>query len=251
MLLFHFLGRDTRADQAEILFREAQTLIGQGNLYEAENKLDQATQLAPGEVRYHSALAEVLKSEGDYSGAMKKYMRVAEIMRDDPKPLLEAGGLALKNGERRRAEEIYTEAISRSPNDQVALYQLGFFAMTHGRFDEAVHYYRRILRNSPSEPQAWRNLGFIYTQRDQLEAAEEAYRKALELTPEDPELNNDLGNLMVIRKKFDEARRFFSRALEIKPDYRDARANLEALEGSTAEAAPPPVSPAPADGSSA
>ena len=250
LLVLHFKNQEPDNAKSEALFHEAEALLRQGKLYEAETKLDQAVKLSPEDVRYIVALADVLKSEGDYQGALKRYLLVAELNRDDPQPLFEAGILALQSGDRVEAEKIFADGLTRKPGDIPTLYQLGYLAMLRAQYDDAARYYQRIINDSAREPEAYRNLGFIHAQKDELDQAEEMYRKAIQYRPDDPELENDLGNLLVLRGKNDEARKAFARAIELKPDYHDAQVNLAALDhapapapGSTAAPAPPPAPP--------
>ena len=252
LLFLHYRNLQPNTARADALYNEAATLMRQGKLYEAETRLDQAVQLVPEDPHYLKALAEVLKNEGDFEGAMKRYLLEAELENDNPKPLFEAGMLALRSGERDHAQQLFTDALNRAPGDIPTLYQLGFLALTNSKFDDAAHYYQRIIAKSFREPEAYRNLGFIDVQKDELDDAEQMYRNAIKYSPDNAELQNDFGNLMALRGKTDEARKAFTQALSLKPELRDAQINLDALNRSANPAAPTPApAPSPAPGATA
>ena len=86
------------------------------------------------------------------------------------------------------AEGIYTDHLSRYPQDAAAHYQSGLVALACERRDDARLSFLSATRLDPTLPQPATELARLYEEEGLLGAAAELYDRALSLTPDDAEL---------------------------------------------------------------
>ena len=98
-------------------------------------------------------------------------------------PLHNLGLLEKDDGNHERAEQIYSEIISRKPLWGLVHKSLGASYHLQGRIREAKREYWRALSLDPRLASAWNNLGVIYFHQGKFSMAKVCYLEALSLDP--------------------------------------------------------------------
>jgi len=118
-----------------------------------------------------------------------------------------------RQGELRRAGELYAELYQRSPENVELCHRLGVISARLGHHDQAVQYFMHALETSPQNNDVLTDLGYaLYLQND-LPAAELALTKALEADPRDSRATNNLALVLGNQGRIDESFAMFRRVV--------------------------------------
>jgi tetratricopeptide (TPR) repeat protein len=173
----------------------------------------------------------------------------ARVLREAPSAPMVAyysGWIALRNGDRDRAEEQFERAsrlppdycfpnriecvpalraaLELRPDDPRAPYYLGNFWYAHDCYDEAVAMWERARENDPAFPTVHRNLALAYmNQRDAPDRAQSALEEAFARDPSDARVLYELDQL---RRHRGASPRSRLRRLEEHPDLVRRRDDL-------------------------
>ncbi|RKH69935.1 serine/threonine-protein kinase [Corallococcus interemptor] len=178
-----YTSRFPKEAEAHLLAARAATELRMGK--RAERAIDEATALAPKDVRAPLALADLRARQGDVPGALtalaKAYAQAPGSARVAPRygQLLSQGG---------RLDEAATvlSAWTRQHDDAESLAELGFVRFRQEKLDDAVSLLKRALRKAPSLAVAHSYLGAVLFRQGDLRGAEREYREAERLAPDDP-----------------------------------------------------------------
>ena len=146
-------------------------------------------------------------------------------------------------GRWREAEQLYLQALDRSPGDANGLQLLGLLHAETGRPDTAVQLLRAAIGLEGPAPHLCRNLGILLERQGQPEAAVACYRQALTGQPGDSGLWVRVAELLGGLGRFGEAAGAWHSALESNRAsdrepvaWRVARAQNLALAGENEQA---------------
>jgi tetratricopeptide (TPR) repeat protein len=178
-----FVERFPKDVEAHLLTARASTELRMGR--RAERAIEQATALAPEDVRPPLALAGLRERQGDLPGAIAALSQVYEKRKQGPEVAPRYGLLLSRNGQLEQAAEVLG-AWTRRNEDAPALVELAFVRYRQDRLDEASSLLRRALRKEPGLALAHYYLGAILFRKDDIPGAERAYREADRLDPKDP-----------------------------------------------------------------
>lgn len=131
-----------------------------------------------------------------------------------------------QSGHLKEAEELYSRALERAPDNVDVQHFLGVLRHQQGDSEEALRLIRSALRGNPSYHGARLNLGNVLKESEQFQAAEVEYRKVLEANPDHADALNNLGAVLRALKKTDEAIEAYQRAIKIEPRRADTHQNL-------------------------
>jgi Flp pilus assembly protein TadD len=131
-----------------------------------------------------------------------------------------------RNGDYRSAIAMWTDVVTKRPENARGRNNLGDALFEAGNVDAAVRQLRTALELDPRCADAHNNLGRALAVERKLEEAEGHYREALRLMPENAEAHNNLGIVLVDRRNYPEAQTHYSEALRLKPSYAEAENNL-------------------------
>lgn len=168
--------------------------------------------------------------------------------------------IALKNGDKKKAQIYFKEAIQLKPNYEEARNNFGLLLQTEKKFDEALEQFNIILKSKPNDLDSLNNVGLAYlgagninqakkyflkaidlnpsffkahnnlglalSRKGDLDGAAHYYQTAIRLNPAMPEPYRNMGIIMAQKANWNEAKRYFKKALFINPNYLEAKMDL-------------------------
>jgi CHAT domain-containing protein/tetratricopeptide (TPR) repeat protein len=238
------------AYQVEALLSQAYCLWRQSS-EQAQALLEEALQLARGEVKRPLVLAKALGGAGViwyeigqiaiaeqlFQQALAIYETLAPNSLQMADTLNDLGAVALSRGNFTRAEQLFQQALAiyetLAPNslDMAAtLGNLGLVALDRGDlaraeqlFQQALAIFETLAPNSLQMASTFHNLGLVTSARGDLARAEQLFQQALAiyetLAPNSLQMAtmlNSLGNVALSRGDFARAEQLFQQALAIR-----------------------------------
>jgi tetratricopeptide (TPR) repeat protein len=156
----------------------------EGRLADAIGLYRRALAANPALVEAAVNLSGALLAEGD-TGAAKEAAAALLPARPDYAPLRMALGraeLALENHKVALAH--FEAALAADPADHEAMFQAGSLAIRAGDPRRAAAQLETLLAHRPDSSEAWNNYGSALAELERFEAAEQAIRKAIALDPQ-------------------------------------------------------------------
>jgi spermidine synthase len=120
---------------------------------------------------------------------------------------------------------LWSDVISKNPQEHRAYTNLGAHYLSQGMLSEAAASYRHSLRIKPDYAIAYANLGDVLRKQGMLPEAADSYRHSLRLQPGDALTHLKFGDLLKEQGKFDRAKASYLRALLIDPN--DAQSHFD------------------------
>lgn len=170
--------------QAHLAVARASTELGQGR--RADQAIEQATALAPGDVRPALALVALRERQGDMPGALGALERAYARHPEEPQVAPRYGLLLSSANQLERAAEVLG-AWTRKHEDARALAELGYVRYRQENMAEAQALLRRALRKQPDLAVAHTYLGALLFRKGDIQGAERAYLEADRLAPQEPQ----------------------------------------------------------------
>ncbi len=87
------------------------------------------------------------------------------------------------NGELHKAEAIFRQLLTESPNDIVPLYSLGVIALKLGEQEKSLKYFDAAAEQAPGFQQTWFNRGVVLQALGRHSEALASYNRALQINP--------------------------------------------------------------------
>jgi serine/threonine protein kinase/Flp pilus assembly protein TadD len=178
-----FTRRFPKDVEAYLLTARAATELRMGK--RAERAIEEATALAPKDLRPVLALAELRERQGDMPGALAALAKAYEKRPKDDQIAPRYGHLLSQSGRLDEAAEVLG-AWTRDNNDAESLAELAFVRYRQERVEDASALLKRALKKSPKLALAHYYLGAVLFQQGDTAGAERAYREADQLDPKDP-----------------------------------------------------------------
>jgi putative PEP-CTERM system TPR-repeat lipoprotein len=165
-----------------------------GKFSEAAIEYRNAVQKDPLAGNIRAKLADASLQTGDIAGALREYVRAADLLAEDANVQLKAGNLLLLAGRfddaKARAEKVLAKD-ARNVDAQILL------ANAHAGLkdlDAAVAQIEDALRVDPDRSGTYSNLGALELSRGKRDAAAKAFKRAVELEPRSVAARLALGN---------------------------------------------------------
>jgi serine/threonine protein kinase/Flp pilus assembly protein TadD len=179
-----FTRRFPKELEAHLLTARAATELRMGK--RAERAIEDATALAPNDLRPLIALAQLRELQGDVAGALAALSKVYEKRPRDKQIAPRYGRLLSLAGRLDEAAEVLGAWTRAHGEDAEALAELAFVRYRQERVDEAAAVIKRALKTAPKLAVAHYYLGAILFRQGDTAGAERAYREADQLAPSDP-----------------------------------------------------------------
>ena len=135
----------------------------------------------------------------------------------------------MRNRTYRNKITLWSDVVSKSPENFRANYNLGKELSDQGRLPEAIKSYLKTLSIKPEWDKAHVNLGIALRRAGRLDEAIRHFSERLRITPRNPEMHCNLGVALMQKGDLKTADHHFSEALRLKPDFAEARNNLGSL----------------------
>ena len=210
-----------------ILHKEARELMARGEWEAARARLDAYLTKAPENAAAWADAGWVAERLGDPKRAADLYGRA---LARDPAEVGAAINLArLSRDDPAQAERILRAAVEKTPAEPRLLNALAATLLAQHELDEAERLSRRVLERHPRDATAWRNLAAVESDRGRLRMAESALNNARKLDPKDAGIANSLGVLALRRDDVAAARGWFEEATQLDAAFTPAWSNLGAL----------------------
>ncbi len=123
--------------------------------------------------------------QGDYRGAARAWLRVAELAPDRPDGPLNRARVEIAEGRLEDAKRSLTEAERLKPGWAKTAFFRAAVAKNEARLDDAERDLQYVLSKFPLDRVAWNNLGSIEWLAGRYPRAIEAFGKTLAIDPED------------------------------------------------------------------
>ena len=216
-------------------------LAGLGDLPAAQQALETAHRLEPGNPLPMLALARVAAGRNDLDGATKWVEQALAVQPRLVDALELRGDLQQRRGEPDKALADYAAALKAGPPRLAILLKQGSLQQQLGRNDAATESYRAAIKLDPRAAIAYNNLAWMAAESGRnLEQAEGWARKAVELGPNAPDFHDTLGWVQRARGNTKAAEKTLLQAASMKGAPADTFYHLGVVQaelGKPAEAA--------------
>ncbi|RKU12472.1 hypothetical protein C6502_05890 [Candidatus Poribacteria bacterium] len=157
---------------------------------------------------------------------------------------VEAGNLAIQDGDLTDALEAYQAALAIKPNASQVQFQVAKLYFQQEEYEKARDAFAATVTLDPKNMDARNSLGYIYEQLNNYEAAAQVYENTLKVEPHNLYALNHLGLAYKQMGRLDDAERVLRQAVEIdpkssRPDSKNLRNYLALIyleKGDTGEA---------------
>ncbi|MCD6352844.1 MAG: tetratricopeptide repeat protein [Proteobacteria bacterium] len=121
---------------------------------------------------------------------------------------------------------LWSDVVSKSPNDARAHNNLGIALAEQGEIREARFHFSEAMRLKPDHEDARNNLKYFLEQGGYFDKSISHYYEALKINPDDADAHYNLGLALAHKGNPDKAIKHLSEALRIRPDFAEAHSNL-------------------------
>jgi len=126
----------------------------------------------------------------------------------------------------RDTESLWSYALNRSPENDVALTGLAMVEVVRGQTDDAITHFRHALGLRNGNAAAHYGLGLALSKQRKIDEAIEHWQKSLELQPDNLNARNNLGAALAEVGRTPEAIEQWQQTLAFDPDNGNAANNL-------------------------
>ena len=225
-----------RLEEAQLYIDRARSNnVGMPMAHEVHGDL-MLVQSKPGEAvkSYRQALRldpsrEGINSRIDRARAMMNRNRPAQGKRRQelgfPEEMARASKLE-RDGEAKKAEEIYRNILRRDPEHVEALRMLASVAVKYRQYEEAEVFLQRAVSIAPDYARIWLDLSSAQLQQEHLDGAIESASRLVELTPDVAESHIALGNALARADRAEAAADAYRAACDLAQGHAGALSGL-------------------------
>ena len=138
---------------------------------------------------------------------------------------LREGNKFRDEGDNKRAEKFFSEAIDLNPENALAWHNRGWAYVEEKKYKEALADFDKAAELNPNSELPYLGRGWTYNQQKKYEAAIREYDKVIELNPKYSVAWNNRGAAKSWLNKMREAVADYDKAIELKPNYVQAYEN--------------------------
>ncbi len=230
-------------------FLEAETLLRQGSVEQAKQKIEEQLQLNPTSVEGLNLLGIVYSGEKDYPHAMEAFQRALALDPNAARTHNNLGNLYVAQEKFDLAEREFGQVLRLEPANRDANYNLGLMLLARHSPAEAILHFRRVQpadtptrfnliraylqagrtaeglklaqdlsAQNKDSVQTHFTLGVLLASEKQNSMAQLELEKASALQPETFEILYNLGQVYLQSGEFKKTEVVLNRALKLKPD---------------------------------
>jgi tetratricopeptide (TPR) repeat protein len=218
-------------DNARVLVLVGQIHAQSNRLNDAETSFRAALAVNDRNPEAWAGLADVFDSRKDFPQALVSYDKALSLKPDLLYTLLNAGQLADKMNDQKRAEDFYRRALALNPQQSEAANGLGLALAKQGNQDDAKGYFQQAIALKRDYAAAINNLGVLYIQQGKMNDAVAAFEYGISVAPQDETCYMNLGRIYAQQGKLDRAKQLMQQLLDRKPDSTTAKRALQELSG--------------------
>jgi tetratricopeptide (TPR) repeat protein len=211
------------------------SLVHQGHLQEAEQRVSALLRAQPGEGALWKVLSVALMRQG--KDALPALRRAAELLPQDAEAHANLGSALHARGQWDAALGSLRHSLTLQPRNPEALFEAGDAQRALGSPREAIILYQEALRLDSRRAEAHNNLGNAFLDLNQPGEAARCYRATLALKPDDAQVLCNLGNALRQTGEIEEAITCTQRAIALAPALSMAHNNLGLLLAARAQRA--------------
>ena len=171
-------GEATPTVTAQALFTSAAVLLVQGRGEAAEERLQRAVELDPGNWRAWNALGQARDRRQAWGMAEKAYVAALQQAPEEPAVLNNYGMSQLAAGNHVRAEQLFAQALERAPDLEIVETNLRLALALQGRYDAAL-----AGTATAAAPESLNNVGYAALMRGDYPSARAFFLQAIDASP--------------------------------------------------------------------
>jgi tetratricopeptide (TPR) repeat protein len=242
-------GDQRPGSKAPSPFLEAETLLRQGSVAEAKQKIKEQLKLDPSSVEGYNLLGIIYSSEKDYDNALKSFQQALTLGPNSIPTHNNLGNTYVAQEKFDLAEKEFGKVLRLDPTNHDANYNLGLVLMAGhspaaailhlqrvrpadaatrfnlvraylqaGRAAEGLRLARELSAQNKDDVQLHFTLGLLLAAEKQYPAGQIELEKASALQPETFEILFNLGQTYLRSGNYSKAELVLNRALKLKPD---------------------------------
>lgn len=165
----------------------------------------------------------------DYASAETMWSDVVSKRPDNARARFNLAHAMYEQGRIDDAIEGIRKAIALDPDNALGLNELGVLLSLRGEHETAIEHLRRATAIQPENPEFEYNLGIVLSRNGQDAAAAEAYERCIAQGGRNGDAEYNLGNIEFRRGNVAAAEKRYVNALRIRPDHIRANCNLASL----------------------
>jgi len=170
--------------------------------------------------------AQTYRQVGYWKSSETLFRHTIEVTGDNPRAYLNLGAALVSENRLAEAVTVYSEFLSRNPDDAELQARLAMILAMQGKNQESIEHYQHALRIEPNHPEANNGLGFALGLLGRWEEAILHHQEALRWKPRFPEARYNLGKAYAALGKPQLAIDQFTEALQLRPDYFEAHERM-------------------------
>jgi len=220
----------SRADSSDRWLREAQELVRQNKLDEAEAAIGRYLSEVPGSMEGHVLLGFILFQEDKPNDSLLALAAAKKSHTPNGFAIKIIGLDYAMLKQYSLADQWLTRALSLQPNDAAGWQWLGDVKIRETFLDSALTCYQKSIEIDPGNADSQNAVGALYESMGRTAEATDAFRKAVSLQPStgpiDPVPYYNLGRILVDQHHAQEALPYLLQAVEIDPESSEAHEQL-------------------------
>ena len=213
-------------DQLTASLEQAERLLLQGALQDAEAIYREILTARPGEPKASQGLGLIALHTGHASAAVELLQMASIGLPDNPAIHTHLGIAFGAAGDAGSAEACYLKAIDLAPSYADAHLNLANLLLEAGRIADAAPSYDKALELAPDSGPVHYGKAMLELRRGETSAAIEAFENAIARSPTLLPARVNLANLLLQSGRHEEAVDHLQEAVSFAPDSFDARLNL-------------------------
>jgi Flp pilus assembly protein TadD len=189
----------------------------------ARVQLEKAIALGTDEPQVHFELAKVLRTLGETEASQQQLALYQQKLKEKSDLAVAVSKAteaveAVKQGDNRKAADLYREACAAQPGNAALAYRLATTLETLGDGDGERVALQQAIRANPHFAEAQYQLGYMDFQAGDNAAAEREFRATVEALPDNVQAWVSLAAALRAESHLDEARDAVAQALKLQPD---------------------------------